>query len=277
MKVIFLDFDGVINNWYKFDGVDTRHLDILKEIIDITGAKVVATTSNKYNYQLGHVTYEQSSLYQNYIKVIEEYGITIDDLTPCINGYKDTEIKEYVKENDVTDYVIIDDEYISDELRPHQVFLDLYKGVSSEHINPVINILNGNLGFYPEYYTGEETPAEQNLRNNLYYKDKVKPLEYGRIVAAALFHNDSIYIGREGHHVIFPMEPIGVLRCAEQGFVTEQGYFVDRITALHIADYYDQINKKYNPQDRLVSEDLKKEHIKILSYKDNYSYKEKSN
>ena len=81
----------------------------------------------------------------------------------------------------------------------------------------------------------------------------------------------------ENGTVVFPMEPIGVLRCAEQGFVTEQGYFVDRITALHIADYYDQINKKYNPQDRLVSEDLKKEHIKILSYKDNYSYKEKSN
>lgn len=103
----------------------------------------------------------------------------------------------------------------------------------------------------------------------------VDPEYYGRIVCAALFHNNCIYMGREGHHVIFPMEPIGVLRCAEQGFVTENGYFVDRVTALYIAEYFNQINSKYNPKDRLVSEDLKKEDIKVLRYINKYSYKER--
>ena len=86
----------------------------------------------------------------------------------------------------------------------------------------------------------------------------INPEEYGKIVCAALLHNNTIYMGREGHHVIFPMEKIGVLRNAPQGFVTEYGYFVDRKTALYIATYYNQIEYKYNPKDRLVSEDLKK-------------------
>lgn len=101
------------------------------------------------------------------------------------------------------------------------------------------------------------------------------PEFYGKIVSAALLHNNCIYMGKEGHHVIFPMEPLGVLRCAKQGFVTENGYFVDREVGLLIANYYDQINVKYNPMDKLVSEDLKKEDIKVLKYVKGYSYKER--
>lgn len=102
----------------------------------------------------------------------------------------------------------------------------------------------------------------------------VDPELYGRIACAALLHNNCIYIGREVHHVIFPMEPLGVLRCAKQGFATEYGYFVDREIGLYIASYYNQINVKYNPKDRLVSEDLKKGNIKVLKYLKEYSYKE---
>ena len=98
----------------------------------------------------------------------------------------------------------------------------------------------------------------------------IEPELYGRIVCAALFHNNCIYIGKEGHHVIFPMEPLGVLKCANQGFVTEYGYFVDRELALYIAKYFNQIDVKYNPKDRLVSEDLKKENIKVLKYVKEY-------
>ena len=51
MKCIFLDFDGVINNWYQFDGVSTENAMILKKIVDIADAKIIATTSNKYSLQ----------------------------------------------------------------------------------------------------------------------------------------------------------------------------------------------------------------------------------
>ena len=105
----------------------------------------------------------------------------------------------------------------------------------------------------------------------------INPLEYGKIVCAALLHNNCIYMGKEGHHVIFPMEPLGVLRCAKQGFVTTNGYFVDRKTGLFIAQYFNQIVHKYNPEDQLVSEDLKKEELKVLKYKKEYTYKQKTN
>lgn len=104
---------------------------------------------------------------------------------------------------------------------------------------------------------------------------KFDPNLYGRVVCAALLHNDCIYMGREGHHVMFPMEPIGVLRCAKQGFVTEFGYFVDRVTGLVIAEYYDQIWHKHTPKDQLMSEDLKKDGIMVLRHIEGYTYKER--
>jgi len=103
----------------------------------------------------------------------------------------------------------------------------------------------------------------------------MKPEEYGKIVCAALFHNNCIYMAKEGHHVLFTMEEKGVLRNAIQGFVTENGYFVDRETALVIAEKYNQINTKYPPEDNLLSEDLKKENLKVLKYNAKYQYKEK--
>ena len=98
--------------------------------------------------------------------------------------------------------------------------------------------------------------------------------KYGRIICAALLHSNCIYMSKKGHYAIFPMEPIGVLRKAIQGFVTENGYFVDREIGLHIAEYFNQIDIKHPPIDRLLSEDLKKEDLKVLRYVKSYSYKE---
>lgn len=98
--------------------------------------------------------------------------------------------------------------------------------------------------------------------------------DYGRIVSAALLHNNCIYMSKKGHHDIFPMEPIGVLRKATQGFVTENGFFVDRVVGLSIAIYFNQIDTKYPPLDALNSEDLRKDNIKVLKQINGYSYRE---
>ncbi len=98
--------------------------------------------------------------------------------------------------------------------------------------------------------------------------------EYGRIVCAALFYNGCIYMSKKGHYAIFPMEPIGILRNAEQGFVTENGYFVNRELGLYIAEYFDQINIKHPPEYFLLSEDLKKDDSIVLKVKQGYLYKE---
>lgn len=97
--------------------------------------------------------------------------------------------------------------------------------------------------------------------------------EYGKVVCAALFHDNCIYMSYKGHYAIFPMEPNGVLRNAFQGFVTENGYYVDRKFGLLIAKHFDQIDTKYPPLDSLNSEDLKKENIKVLKYVKDIKYK----
>ena len=102
---------------------------------------------------------------------------------------------------------------------------------------------------------------------------KINFEQYGKVVCAALLHNNCIYMSTKGHHAIFPMEPIGVLRKAQQGFVTEKGFFVDRNIGLLIAEHYHQIESKYPPTDRLVSEDLNKEKRKVLEYRKEYTYK----
>ena len=96
--------------------------------------------------------------------------------------------------------------------------------------------------------------------------------EYGRIVCAALLHKEAIYMAKEGHYAIFTMEEKGVLRNAIQGFVTENGYFVDRTLGLMIANYYNQIQEKHPPEDQLLSEDLK-EKGQLLREKEEYTYR----
>lgn len=170
MKCIFLDFDGVINNWYQFDGVSTENAIILKKIVDIFDAKIIATTSNKYSLQRpDKVDYYKSIFYNNYVKFLNELGIQIYDITPYVDANRTLEIKKYIEDHEVEEYVILDDELVGKELQQHQVFLDLYRGLQEEHIIPSLNILNGNLGFYPPNYDRSETPAELNYRINKYY------------------------------------------------------------------------------------------------------------
>lgn len=85
---------------------------------------------------------------------------------------------------------------------------------------------------------------------NKYYDKK-----YGRIIASALRNTDKVYKGKT-HADCFVQEPKGVLKCAEQGFLTDNGVFVDRKQALKIAKHYKQIKKKHPPKNILMSEDL---------------------
>ena len=51
MKVIFLDFDGVINDYMTINEINEYNVEMLKKIVNETDAKVVVTSSHKYSYQ----------------------------------------------------------------------------------------------------------------------------------------------------------------------------------------------------------------------------------
>ena len=80
-------------------------------------------------------------------------------------------------------------------------------------------------------------------------------MNYKPIKCAALRKGNKIYIGK-CHADCFIQESKGILRDAEQGFITEDNVFVSRKLALQIANYYNQIICKHSPEDELFSEDL---------------------
>lgn len=89
-------------------------------------------------------------------------------------------------------------------------------------------------------------------------------LKYGPIDKAALRKDGKIYTGKN-HAQCFIQEPKGVLRDAEQGFLTVNNIFVDRILGLKIANYFNQIKFKHPPENLLFSEDLLED---VINYKE---------
>ena len=167
MKVIFLDFDGVINDYLSFDQINDYNVEILKRIINKTNAKVVVTSSHKYKWQINDNI--EAFLNSNYIKMLKETGIDVFDCTPFVNRNREQEILLYLKNHpEITQYVILDDDYIIESLKEHEIYVDLQTGLRQEHIIPAIRILNGQLNFYHDCTDEQlsETSEERLIRMN---------------------------------------------------------------------------------------------------------------
>lgn len=175
MKIIFLDLDGVLNNWYHPDLIARENLNILKKILALSKAKIVLTSSNKYPLQRQNIKNITGSYLEKYVKIIQNEGISIYDVTPYVKEDRSLEIKAYLESNtNITDFVIIDDELVEPDFLKYQVLLDWDRGLQEEHIKPVLAILNGNLGFYPKDYNINETPEQKLIRINKFYNQNRK-------------------------------------------------------------------------------------------------------
>lgn len=161
MKVIFLDFDGVINdNSCEGDFVNPSYVREIKKVIDKVDARIVVT-SNKRR--------KKTFCYQNYIKPLSKMGLEIYDYTPFMNGkleeIRELETEAYLmKHPEIEEFVIIEDDYVMQRLYDHQVFIEYGNGFTFEYVEPAIRILNGNLGFYPKEYDRSETFEERIRR-----------------------------------------------------------------------------------------------------------------
>lgn len=167
MNIIFLDIDGVLNSQNYFIenhkdillfskaysnkdnneleylikrqimDIDYNKLQLLKEIIYETNAKIVISSSwrNLYIYPL-----------------IEDYlinkGLPIIGTTPYIRGKRGEEIRTYLKENpEIKNFIILDDEIFKDfnELENYLIKTDFYnEGLEESHANEAIKILKKN-------------------------------------------------------------------------------------------------------------------------------------
>ncbi len=172
MKVIFLDFDGVVND-NSLDGVFVKELFVkeLKKVIDITGAKVVVSSNKRDNALVsGSFPLEKSLCFKNYIQPLEKMGIEIYGYTPFVSGVRVEEAREFEielfleKHSEVKEFLIVEDDYVMQRLYDHQIFIEYSGGFISEYVEPAVQILNGNLGFYPPSYDRRETFQERIQR-----------------------------------------------------------------------------------------------------------------
>lgn len=152
MKVIFLDFDGVITTEASYSRLDLEKMKLVKKICDETGAKIVISSSWRYN------TLEKTI---EYITNTDNYFVPIPFLMPeLVVGvtprfeikYKDeyafvprgVEIRYYLhKHKEIDSYVIIDDD--SDMLlcqKDNFVQTDSIIGITEEDVRKAIKILN---------------------------------------------------------------------------------------------------------------------------------------
>lgn len=150
-KIIFLDFDGVLNTehyqgllqyqgkpWQDEYGAffDPKAVKQLKRIIDATDADIVVESSWKY---LGLDAMKE-------LWEVRNLPGTIIDITPSLLGKnKGVEITSWLSKYAKQDirYVIIDDEYvILDSQLPHFILTNPYEGITEEQANRAISMLN---------------------------------------------------------------------------------------------------------------------------------------
>ena len=150
-KILFLDFDGVLNTehyqdllqyqgkpWQDEYGAffDPKAVKQLKRIIDATDADIVVESSWKY---LG------LDAMKELWKVRNLPGTIIDITSSFLGKNKGVEIASWLSKYAKQDirYVIIDDEYvILDSQLPHFILTNPYEGITEEQANRAISMLN---------------------------------------------------------------------------------------------------------------------------------------
>lgn len=152
-KYIFLDFDGVINNYkYIMDYIDTfkqpsektyyitEHIDPenvqkVNRIIKQTGAKVVLSTAWRKAFNLDRLR-----------EILEYRGFVGEIIGETLILHKDRylEIQSYLDLNNINseDIVIIDDMPDMANLNHRFVKTSFDTGILDEHVNQAIKLLN---------------------------------------------------------------------------------------------------------------------------------------
>ncbi len=169
-KIIFLDFDGVLNTeyhqnylmnqrmpWKDKHGAffDPKAVLQLKRIVDITKADFVIESSWKY---LGLVAmqelWEERDLPGKVIGITDSYAsdkwllnANLDDIDPAMGHCKGMEIASWLSEHSDVNvrYVIIDDEAVwLKSQSSYFILTDPYDGITRDIADRAIALLNQN-------------------------------------------------------------------------------------------------------------------------------------
>ena len=151
-KYIFLDIDGVLNSEHTLDDRSTsdasiicdQYLETLRNIVEKTDAKLVLSSSWRV-YFGENINDPRNSLAINLVKSLAKHNLKLYSSTPFIKGEfsneRGLEIKTYIDQHKITDYVIIDDEEFSD----FKTHLDMSKFIQTNFGDETTTIENEGL------------------------------------------------------------------------------------------------------------------------------------
>lgn len=140
MKVIFLDFNGVLDTCDNMDVINKDNLLRLKKIVKETNFKIVISSSLKNNsYREGKYS---KNLIDCLINPLMKDGIEVIGITPN-KETREEEITAYLIDHpEIDNFCILDDEYEYKKYKDNFIKLDyLGNGLQDKHINKAIKIL----------------------------------------------------------------------------------------------------------------------------------------
>ncbi len=150
LKVIFLDFDGVLNSAKYLLGcvdcgmaIDPTRMVLLRRIIDATGAKIVLSTSWREHWSKDLINCDNTGVLIN--RIFSKYGLHIFDKTPELHERRETEIKSWLDtHSEVESFVVLDDMLLNaDYLKGHFVKTSNYfDGLDETDVQKATEILN---------------------------------------------------------------------------------------------------------------------------------------
>lgn len=144
MKVIFLDFDGVLNSECCNHGVTLlpSKLELLRQLVEATDAKIVLSTSWREHWSKDPEQCDSTGGTMDLI--FQVHGLQIFDKTPVLPGGREAEIKAWLDQNPVENYVVLDDRLLgADYLNGHFVKTSNYfGGLDETDVQRAIAILN---------------------------------------------------------------------------------------------------------------------------------------
>ena len=158
-RIIFLDIDGVLNTSYsrqKNVSVDEFRLPYLAEIVKRTNAKIVLTSTWRYNLKrtvFGFKAFSNST--KTLLNLLKKHNLKINDTLPDTpNDQRALDIANYVKNNKITNFLILDDEvfdYNSHNLSSHLLqttFHDVTEeqsGLTEDMVKSACQIIENNI------------------------------------------------------------------------------------------------------------------------------------
>ena len=154
MKVIFLDFDGVLNSdqYIRSCGnqgiaLDPTRIELLRQIVDATHAEIVLSTSWREHWNSRPDLCDEVGNEIN--EIFARFDLQIYGATPLLHLDREEEIRRWLQEHpEVSRYVVLDDAWLSKDLL-EGCFVKtsgFFGGLGAEEVAQAIEILNA-----PEY------------------------------------------------------------------------------------------------------------------------------